>query len=245
MTQAKLDEDGHFDYLPVGAYDPARVRSLSLYLRWRDGSGEWPAFDRLVNLERLSHLPAAHVSLETFAQLSRLPKLRAVHLWLTGEPVPPGIFALSQLEDLGLDNGDLTELPDRFERLPALRVLDLRSNQLRALPPSIGRLTRLRALDLDSNALDATPDLSGCVALETLDLTDNGLRELDVSALPGGLRELRVAGCPLAALPARLASLAELRVLDARGCPLKHVPDAIRRMPALGSLLLDAAVAAR
>ena len=244
MTQAKVDEDGHFDYLPRGAYDPARVRSLSLYLRWRDGSGEWPSFDRLVNLESLSYLPAARVSAETFAQLRQLPKLRAVHLWFTGEPVPPGVFALSQIEDLGLDNGDLTELPDRFAQLPALRALDLRSNRLRALPPSIGRLTRLRELNLDSNALAATPDLSGCIALEALDLTDNELRAIDVALLPGGLRELRLCGCPIAALPAELASFAALRVLDARGCPLEHVPDGLRAMQALGSLLLDASVAA-
>lgn len=238
MTQAQIDKDGHFDYLPVSGYDPSRVRSLSLYLRWRDGTGEWPVFDRLVNLESIDHLPAARVSAETFTQLRRLPKLRSVHVWFTGEPVPAGLFTLSQLESLSLNAADLTELPDLFAGLPELRELYLSSNQLRALPPSIGALSRLRELDLGSNALSETPSLAGCAALESLDLSDNGLTALEVSRLPRGLRELKVSGCPLTELPEGLAALDALRLLDARWCPLRPVPDALRRMRSLESLLL-------
>jgi len=59
---------------------------------------------------------------------------------------------------LGLENNQLTTLPESFGQLRALGCLALHINQLTTLPASFGHLQALTELDINDNRLDEMPE---------------------------------------------------------------------------------------
>lgn len=76
-----------------------------------------------------------------------------------------GIFSLSNLEGLDLDNCNIRKLPDGIGNLRILKSLSLKNNYLNTLPSEIGRLNNLEELDLSGNPLQWLPKEIGNLAL--------------------------------------------------------------------------------
>lgn len=74
--------------------------------------------------------------------------------------VPIAVLQLGQLEELNLDNNDLTVLPDDWSALTQLEGLHLRKNALTKLPKSFAQLQQLKRLYIQDNPWE----------IETLDL---------------------------------------------------------------------------
>ena len=123
---------------------------------------------------------------------------RVRSLFLSGAglvgPLVPALGALSDLEDLYLDNNRLSgSLPAQLSELASLKVMELGGNRLSGpIPPALGGLTSLEALFLHNNLLTGSiPGQLGMLsALQVLELSGN---ELDGSIPPalGGLTNLR------------------------------------------------------
>jgi hypothetical protein len=65
--------------------------------------------------------------------------------------VPIAVLQLGQLEELNLDNNDLTVLPDDWSALTSLESLHLSENKLTTLPQSFAQLQHLQRLYLQDN----------------------------------------------------------------------------------------------
>jgi internalin A len=97
------------------------------------------------------------------------------------EDLPRYKRAILALTMLGLDNNQLTEIPESVGKLTNLTTLDLSFNQLTEIPESVGKLTNLTTLDL-GNQLTEIPDFIGELTnLEKLYLSDNQLTEIPES----------------------------------------------------------------
>ena len=114
---------------------------------------------------------------------------------------------LSSLEELYLDNNDLSNLPeDIFNGLSSLEILHLHQNGLSSLPVGMfSGLSALRELSMFYNGLSSLPMgvFSGLSALRLLDLSHNGLSSLPMGVFSGlsALRELYLHGNTVNPLP--------------------------------------------
>ena len=71
--------------------------------------------------------------------------------------IPPQVFELTHLMELGLYNNKLTSIPEDISCLISLTVLDLRNNQISNIPHSISALTSLTELRLHNNQITSLP----------------------------------------------------------------------------------------
>ena len=87
---------------------------------------------------------------------------------------------------------ELTELPDKIERLTNLKTLILNSNKLTTLPATIGKLTNLEVLDLsinkDLDIIGEIDKINKLPKLKVLKLIDVKLSRNDLGILRQSLR---------------------------------------------------------
>jgi hypothetical protein len=86
--------------------------------------------------------------------------------------------------------------------MPTLRVLDMASNKLTELPEDFQELSELRIVDFSYNQLASFPAVAKLTKLETLELTDNNLSTVpsELGALPK-LWLLKLLGNPIHEIP--------------------------------------------
>ncbi len=152
----------------------------------------------------------------------------ATSLQLAGlglEVVPPEVTALTNLQQLVLNENKLTALPEGLG--PKLEVLWVAGNRITRWPASLARCP-LRDLDAGRNGLTEVPsvvwELGG---LKTLSLRQNQLASLprDVSRLTA-LEVLDVSKNRLASMPVELSLCKRLKVLDMSGNPVSPAEQA-------------------
>ena len=116
---------------------------------------------------------------------------------------------------LFLEDKNLTELPDSFDKLINLETIYLNGNQLVELPKSFVTLKNLKTIDLSDNKLTKLPENFGNLKkLELLSLDNNQLTTFDPS----------------------ICSLKELNFLHISNNQMESIPDCIADLPNLGSL---------
>ncbi|KDO34360.1 hypothetical protein SPRG_01496 [Saprolegnia parasitica CBS 223.65] len=138
--------------------------------------------------------------------------------WRNLATLPPQLFELSKLQELRLTGHNLGTVPPQVALLPNLRLLNLRQNRLRTMDAScVPTPCPWEELDLENNSL---PDLPatlfafatklrvlrvGCNLLEAFPPAMDALTQLEICLAPHN---------HLQSLPASLARLPSLRVLD-------------------------------
>lgn len=159
--------------------------------------------------------------------LGRLPAL-------SGDFAHVGVLKLNRL--FLAENG----LDGFLDGFAGVHTLELNGNQLTMLPEPVTALPALRRLSASHNRLSASPalqtHLSALTHLQSLDLSQNWLEELDVSALTG-LERLALHGNRLVYWPGGVLTLPALRALDLRDNMIETIPqvlmsDAHRRLRA-------------
>lgn len=220
---AEYTEDPRSGYFNCwsGRHPKACVRTLDLYMAWRDGE----AFPLLAEFPHLGALivPSELMTSALAAEAARTD-VRSLAITMHEDPDPPAaIFELPRLESLDLSGCCLGALPDEFAALPGLADVDLSQNNLTELPPSLLAAPRLRSLDVAWNQLAATPVFPRASRLERLDIGGVHGALLDVAGLPRTLTELR-ALASLEVVPDELAALTGLRKL-ALGNKMTDLPD--------------------
>jgi Leucine-rich repeat (LRR) protein len=149
---------------------------------------------KLVELDlsrnKLPELPQALTS------LVKLRCLNMEHNHLYG--LPPRILeCLSSMQELRLNDNDLTILPDEIGNLKRLKLLTLHENALVRLPQSVRELQDLSTLTLHRNCLDMRttseasewPRMAGMTNLEAVTFQCNELNSLPRSLF--GFRQLK------------------------------------------------------
>lgn len=232
---AEYTEDPSSGYFNcwTGRYPRTCVRTLDLYMVWRDHEVV-PPLAELPNLVALI-VPSDLMTRELAEEAAQTG---VVHLAITMHeaPSPPdAIFELPALESLDLHGCRVEQLPDRFADLPGLTRVDLGMNDLRALPASLLAAPRLTDLDVSYNRLAAPPAFPRGCPLQRLDLGVNPISRLDCADLPRGLTDLSALAA-LESAPAGLAALTGLRRL-ALGNKLTDLPD-LTALPRLADLTL-------
>ncbi len=105
-----------------------------------------------LHYNELQSLPASLVQLKNLKMLNlkgnKLGELDS----LTKGSIPPCIFEILSLEDLSLNQNNLTQISPSISKLQNLKKLDLASNyNLLEIPTSILELKKLKHLDLSFN----------------------------------------------------------------------------------------------
>ncbi|WAS91334.1 leucine-rich repeat domain-containing protein [Nannocystis punicea] len=215
------DPGGGYFNCWTGRYPTSCVRTLDLYMAWRDGE-EFPPLAEFANLTRLA-VPADMLTRSRVAEVAQTNIVALEISMHDGPRPPPEVFELPRLEVLDLSGCELEALPDRFTELPRLRRIGLAHNQLVELPPSLLASPSLTSLDLGFNQIAQTPAFAPDSRLEQLDLTANPLGVLDVARLPRSLTVLK-AQAELEEVSDAIAELVHLREL-ALGSKLRSLPD--------------------
>ncbi|XP_049863119.1 toll-like receptor 2 isoform X2 [Schistocerca gregaria] len=151
------------------------------------------------------------------------------------------LLAGTKARSVALHGGNWSDAPLQLSEQPLLTDLDLASCRIANVNiTDFGLVPRLRSLVLHHNSLQDVPaGLQALAELQRLDLSDNPLQNTDSVHVLGSLaalRELRLAGCGLKALPEQLALPAGLQLLDLSRNGLEQLPPPLP--PALRRLLL-------
>ena len=102
----------------------------------------------------------------------------------------------------------LKEVPAAIGELKQLKLLNLFNNQLRKLPVEVGSLPALTEVNVSANKLMMLTDahFSSWARVTTLNLNDNNLSSMGSFAPMVALKEVRIYGNQLGALPTLAAS---------------------------------------
>ena len=127
---------------------------------------------------------------------------------------------MKNLKTLSVSYNELDSLPDELGGLTSLEQLWLDQNQLTYLPNTIGDLENLKTLELQYNWLESIPsELGNCAKLEFLHLDRNDLDS--IPATLGSLRQLRelhlVNAGNLLNVPEELCQLRLLELIEIDG----------------------------
>ena len=191
----------------------------------------------LVRFPALTRLALVNSTVDDHRAIYELTKLTS----LTMRPDAAGgvrsiggverLTALTNLTELdwGGRAGKLDEIA-ALSKLEKLRLSGARVTDWRALT----RLSNLRELDLSHNRIARVPDtISNMTALERLDLSDNGLRYVELLKQVPSLTHLTVAGLGRTTDLATLTTLPRLAAL--RLVPLAKTDMTVERIDALGA----------
>ncbi|MEJ1277411.1 leucine-rich repeats and IQ motif containing 4 [Cricetulus griseus] len=179
--------------------------------------------------------------------------------------IPSEILALKELEELHLENNQISEIDPDIQHLKNVRVLYLHKNNLQFLCQELASLSSLESLDVSSNPLlySSLPVLSCLRTLRELRLYDTGLREvptvickslhhLQLFGLSGNhleslpkeivnqtkLREIYLKKNQFFVFPPDLCVLVNLEVIDMDYNKLKAIPEEIGNLVKLQKFYL-------
>ena len=152
--------------------------------------------------------------------------------------LPAGLAATNTLLNLDLAGNPLV-LPDTLRGFDSLRLLDLSRCGLRALPVLEG-FRNLVWLALDGDSLASIPKATwNLPSLEGISLKDAGLASLPAFPAGSPLRQLRLGGNRLRALPDGWQNLSQLRELWLYNNPLDSLPSGLGTLSNLTTLSLE------
>lgn len=156
--------------------------------------------------------------------------------FLSGELVNP-----EEVTILFLENKNLTDLPDTFEKFVNLETLYLSGNQLTNLPKSLTSLKSLKTLDLSDNKLKQLPEnFKNLENLEMLLLNNNQLTSFDISICSfKNLDFLHINNNLIPAIPDCIADLSKLTSVGIGGNPFTSFPSSITKLSNLEILLYE------
>lgn len=156
---------------------------------------------------------------------------------LTGT-VPIEIGNLDALQQLYLNENQITSIPDEIGNLVSLSDLVVGDNLITALPAGLGNLDGLVFLDAGDNQLTTIPnEISNLINLTTLELDYNQITSLP-TVIDGltALTDLQLDGNQLSTLPVELFNISSLRILDLAENQFTTVPTGIDGLAFLESL---------
>ncbi|XP_043489519.1 leucine-rich repeat-containing protein 40-like [Polistes fuscatus] len=217
------------------------------------------------NLTKMITLDLSHNKLEEIpTQFYRLLELHNLNLKKNLlKELDTGITDLIMLSHLDLSHNNLIELPIGMGYLVRLIFLDVSHNSLKNLPPdimnmralqkliasynelkelpSLSELRKVETIMLQNNKLTIFPDLSGCVALKELHLSENNIVDINMLHLEE-VRQLKVLilkNNNIKAIPEGIIQFINLEYLDLSKNNISLIPVCIGIMPNLKKFSIE------
>ncbi|VDN59209.1 unnamed protein product [Dracunculus medinensis] len=185
-------------------------------------------------------------SKEVLQAVFRCHKLRILSLGQNRiQRLPSMVRSLSALQELTIDDNELTDIPSEIAECNNLRVLDIRLNPLSRFPDNVLKIISLTHLNLFETSLTyLPPDIDLLVNLRSLDVRENQLRTLPASI--GSLRNLHQLDIGhneisflVGILPFELGSLENLEEFYADNNFLTSLPESFIRCYSLRAIDLS------
>jgi len=155
--------------------------------------------------------------------------------------IPEALLELGDtLEILDLSGNELSDLPEAFERMRALRILFLSKNRFEHVPEVLARLPALEMIGFKSNRIATLSPTCLPPRTRWLILTDNRFEELPetLGNLPR-LQKLMLSGNRLRTVPAGLSRCRNLELVRLAANRLEQFPAFLLELPRLSWLALS------
>lgn len=217
------------------------------------------------HLTKLMNLDLSYNKLETLpAKFFSLLELRNLNLkYNILKKLDTGITDLIMLNYLDLSHNNLTALPIGIGYLVRLIMLDVSHNLLKNLPPdimsmralqrlnasfnqleelpSLGELRKIETIMFQGNQLTSFPDVSGCIALKELHLSDNNITDINMLHLEEvrQLKTLMLENNNIKAIPEGIIQLINLEYLALSNNNISLIPVCIGIMPNLKKFSIE------
>lgn len=192
----------------------------------------------LISLKRLTLQSNGMTSVPD--EIGNLPALEVLDLsYRNSFPTfPEALCRITSLQDLGMAEVGLKNLPAKIGALTQLKKLVLEGNQIASLPKEIGRLKQLEIFGMRSNALSAVPKEFGDLeSLTVINLANNMLSAVpDEITKPVNLTYIELNGNRLTQLPKGIGKLQKLEALSVYDNALTSLPDEIFDCPNLARI---------
>lgn len=145
------------------------------------------------------------------------------------------------VHDLILKHHQLRSLPENFDRLSSLSVLDLSFNRLEAVPDVLCQLRQLQQLCLQHNKITAIPQCLGeqLGNLKILYLQHNNLFELPEGVCSASLETLDVNDNKICSFSEEVGKMTSLKQLHASCNTLNFLPVSLYKLDKLEELYLS------
>ncbi|KAI4492266.1 hypothetical protein M0802_009956 [Mischocyttarus mexicanus] len=148
--------------------------------------------------------------------------------------LPIGMGYLVRLIFLDVSHNSLNNLPPDIMNMRALKKLIASYNELKELP-SLSELRKVETIMLQNNKLTIFPDLSGCIKLKELNLSENNIVDINMLHLEE-VRQLKVlilGNNRIKAIPEGIIQFINLEYLDLSNNNISLIPVCIGIMPNL------------
>lgn len=203
-------------------------------------------------------------AIDLLSQLNHLKKL-----WISDNKISGmnGITRLKSLEELDLDNVEITELPVEISQLRNLREINLEDNpnlniiqalkvlskidglktlwlsknKLSNLPNEISGLKNLEDLWLDENEFTQIPESVKRLKIKYVSFFDNKIKQLNLKKGDlSNVTNINLCYNEFERFPVELAVLPNLKRITMWYCPIKYIPKEIMNFKKIEDINLEA-----
>lgn len=180
---------------------------------------------------------------KTFQELSQLPNLRILRLNRCNlRELPKNIALLDQLLMLSVHGNNLKKLPDAIGELRQLKYLDIGMNlKLTSIPDTFQNLQCLQVLDVSQTRFQNFPAVIGYCS-QLIELSANRCKIETLPETLGNLVNLRRISLhtnKIETLPQSFGNMEALRTIDLAANRLKGLPKSFEKLDDLYSVFLN------
>ena len=147
-------------------------------------------------------------------------------LWILAVLKKRDVFWVKEITKINVEGMELFELPKNFHQLSHLEEINLRRNDFGTTHLDFSHFSRLKTLLIDENNLESFPNLTGCLLLENLDVSNNALQKCPKSI--GNhrlLRKLNISFNRITNIPNSIGNLVTLEEFIFCSNRIRHLPD--------------------
>lgn len=248
----KYYTDSTFTSLADALKVPLQVINLSI-----DAEKEANLMIQITNFANLHSLEIINLK-EFTPNLVQFLSLRKLVIKGSFSTMPEARYGVwYSIQRLTID-AELTSLPNSFDRLTTVKMLDLSNNKLTTLPPSLFEMRELQQLYVNNNPLTEIPagieklqkleylecergqikiipeTIGNLPVLESLKLENNLIERIPIGITKSkSLKFIIMGNNRLKEIPAEIVNMSKLEYLVIDTNPIEDLPDDIAKMPVL------------
>ena len=147
-------------------------------------------------------------------------------LWILGVLKERDVFWVKEITKINAEGMELFELPKNFHQLSHLETINLRRNDFGSTSLNFSHFSRLKTLLIDEINIESFPNLTGCLLLENLDISNNSIRKFPKSI--GNhrlLKKINISFNRITNVPKSIGNLLQLEEFVFCSNHIRHLPE--------------------